>query len=584
MLINFNHLKTLYSALVQKMKRFRGNWNQNDPTAEDYIKNRPFYSEVKKQTITLVDNLASDTDHGYWPKCTFIPGQSYDVTYNGVLYPNLVCYQAGGYNIICEDVPCYIDDDGGNSLYIHSDDDSWIISITTVEENEIVHKLDKKFIDMPDGIVTEDNLGNILENNLAPVAFDGSYTSLHDTPTIYTDVVRHDVIQRLSDDQKLQARNNIGAGTSMFDGSYNNILYKPCGIETMRTEFIKWHTSPYSTGHSSNIKSAIVASGNTSFPVVGSKYEISICKGTDTNEVYTLRTKAEEPAGYPSSGAITIGNPYLFYAACEDNGEPICVMFYTNGQINYYVDTNVFGTENKQHYVTINKITEGIIQKFDPRLVPNIVDLTGYATEEYVDSAISAIPTPDVSGQIAEHNTSEDAHSDIRILVESLTEQLNAITGAKDSIVLNDSVTGFEYVVQVQNGNLVSSLKCTGIEITNMPDKAEYTDGEKFDPTGMVVVATYSDGSTKEISDYTYYSGSLTEDMDDIEISYTEAGFTYTDIAHISVGPFDAAKSLIDFDYTDNQDGTYTITGWKQTLNGEPSTELIVPDNPSIIV
>jgi hypothetical protein len=94
--------------------------------------------------------------------------------------------------------------------------------------------------------------------------------------------------------------------------------------------------------------------------------------------------KAEEPSGY-SSGAITIGNPYLFYAGCEDNGEPICVMFHTNGQINYYIDTNVFGTERKIHQVIINEITEGIVNKLDPRLVPNVVDLTGYATEEYVD-------------------------------------------------------------------------------------------------------------------------------------------------------------------------------------------------------
>lgn len=41
---------------------------------------------------------------------------------------------------------------------------------------------------------------------------------------------------------------------------------------------------------------------------------------------------------------------------------------------------------------------------------------------------------------------------------------------------------------------------------------------------------------------------------------------------------------LIDFEYTKNDNGTYTLTAWKQTLNGEPSTEMVIPDNPKIIL
>jgi len=39
------------------------------------------------------------------------------------------------------------------------------------------------------------------------------------------------------------------------------------------------------------------------------------------------------------------------------------------------------------------------------------------ATKQYVDDEIDAIPTPDVSGQIATHNAAADAHSDIRTAV-----------------------------------------------------------------------------------------------------------------------------------------------------------------------
>lgn len=42
--------------------------------------------------------------------------------------------------------------------------------------------------------------------------------------------------------------------------------------------------------------------------------------------------------------------------------------------------------------------------------------------------------------------------------------------------------------------------------------------------------------------------------------------------------------SLIDFEYTVNDNGTVTLTAWKQTLNGVPSTEMVIPDDSRIIL
>ena len=53
-------------------------------------------------------------------------------------------------------------------------------------------------------------------------------------------------------------------------------------------------------------------------------------------------------------------------------------------------------------------------------------------TKDYVDSAISAIQAPDVSGQINEHNISNSAHNDIRLLVDGLTTRLNALADSDD--------------------------------------------------------------------------------------------------------------------------------------------------------
>lgn len=67
------------------------------------------------------------------------------------------------------------------------------------------------------------------------------------------------------------------------------------------------------------------------------------------------------------------------------------------------------------------------------------------------------------------------------------------------------------------------------IEITNRPTKTTYTEGEKFDKTGMVVTAKYSDGTSKEITDYTYTpNGKLKVTDKEITISYTEGDITKT--------------------------------------------------------
>lgn len=164
--VTFDSLKTFYNILVQKLKNHRGNWNQNDPAADDYIKNRPFYSEV--ENVILVDNLTQSAyDNGEHPNCTFVIGQAYNVTWNGTLYENIVCALEGSWRTLTSDA-FYIDDDGGNNLYVDAKDDTeWTLSISTVQE--VVKKLDKKFIDMPDDIVTDekfDELRDIVDDHI----------------------------------------------------------------------------------------------------------------------------------------------------------------------------------------------------------------------------------------------------------------------------------------------------------------------------------------------------------------------------------------------------------------------------------
>ena len=41
---------------------------------------------------------------------------------------------------------------------------------------------------------------------------------------------------------------------------------------------------------------------------------------------------------------------------------------------------------------------------------------------------------------------------------------------------------------------------------------------------------------------------------------------------------------LIDFTYIDNGNNTYTLTGWKETFEGLPSTKCIIPEDTRIIL
>ena len=65
------------------------------------------------------------------------------------------------------------------------------------------------------------------------------------------------------------------------------------------------------------------------------------------------------------------------------------------------------------------------------------------------------------------------------------------------------------------------SKELTGIKIGTAPSKTVYNDGEKFDKTGMVIKATYSDGSEEEVQDYTFEpTRALTTADTKITISY----------------------------------------------------------------
>lgn len=400
-------IKTFYNALLQRLKKHRGDWNQNDPSADDYIKNRPFYTDDTKKTVNVpeqkitIPNQRPNIAQLILPELIeFVVGQTYEVKWDDETY-SCVAFDLNGISVIGNRV--LFDDGTGTDtgepfimMILKAEGFGAVVAPKAIGTHTVevtttkVVTLDRKYL--PD-------LG------LAPVATSGSYYDLEDVP----DVVRYDTSQSLAEDQKAQARDNIGAGTSSFSGSYNDLTEAPV------------------------------------------------------------------------------------------------------------IDTTL---------------------------------------------------------------TVEGAAADAKAVGDVVT-QLNT---SKDYITLIDQVNGYHYIACMQNGNFVTYCATKSIEVTTMPTKTEYTAGEYFDPAGMAVVATTYDGTTKEITDFICPSSYILDNDTFIEIKYIEAGITHIATVPITVNPFNPAIILIDFDYTDNGDGTYTVTSWKGTYNGEASTEIIIPDNGLIRV
>ena len=147
---------------------------------------------------------------------------------------------------------------------------------------------------------------------------------------------------------------------------------------------------------------------------------------------------------------------------------------------------------------------------------------------------------------------------------------------------VSDSDTFASYEDKIRN--IQTGPKLVGITITKQPTKTEYNVSEIFDPTGMEAKAMFSNDAYKFISDFTFEPAGALQDSDtNVKVKYTEFGVTAETEVEISI-KYDWAQILKDFIYTENEDGTATITDWKGTLDGVASTEIVIPNISKVIL
>ena len=83
------------------------------------------------------------------------------------------------------------------------------------------------------------------------------------------------------------------------------------------------------------------------------------------------------------------------------------------------------------------------------------------------------------------------------------------------------------------------------IVISTPPTKTTYTAGQVFDPTGMVVTATFEDGTSKAVTGYTYEPADALETTD-TEITVSYGGKTATQAVTVLSGDVSLASVTVD--------------------------------------
>ena len=133
----------------------------------------------------------------------------------------------------------------------------------------------------------------------------------------------------------------------------------------------------------------------------------------------------------------------------------------------------------------------------DGSATPRTVDVSqikefanqGMASEEYVDEQLKKIPTPDISGQIGEHNNDENAHpvllNEIDNVAKSIPTKVSQLDNDKQFVTAEEVENRLEGL----GGNDLIALEISevGEVAVTYGEKSDFVDGQ-IRETGELVL------------------------------------------------------------------------------------------------
>ena len=182
---------------------------------------------------------------------------------------------------------------------------------------------------------------------------------------------------------------------------------------------------------------------------------------------------------------------------------------------------------SSSEWIDLSKMTE-----VNSSLVNGDSTIKAYTTTELIDESLKNIEivTPpsktsyfegenfDKTGMIVKANYNSKTNPSV-----VLDNSSYGITNGSNLQAGQTSVTITYEDKSVQQQISVGKNTVTKLEITTPPTKTEYREGYNFENAGMIVKATFKDGTTKEITDYKIENGNgLKVDQTEITISYGE--------------------------------------------------------------
>lgn len=287
----------------------------------------------------------------------------------------------------------------------------------------------------------------------------------------------------------------------------------------------------------------------------------------------------------PSGGAFngtaytgSLTNPTIKkYGVTLDNNPAVTVEYTLDGQA---VSAPVFpgsysvtlsAPEGETYTAIRQDAGEFTISKATPTVTVAAAE-TGSGTVE-LTATVSGVgayyPAGNVTFQLGEWEGVADLNNGTASkTIDNLTAgtySYSASYAPADSDTLYESANSDAQSITVGGSTPVTpTLK--SIAITTPSTKTEYTVGDTFDPTGMVVTATYNDSSTEIVTSDKYTispTGALNRDSKIITVSYTEGGVTQTATQDITVKGKTATADML------------TLTDPGLTYNGNDQIDAI---------
>ncbi len=192
---------------------------------------------------------------------------------------------------------------------------------------------------------------------------------------------------------------------------------------------------------------------------------------------------------------------------------------------------NVTQSTNSNKYIQLKSIK---FYKAGTKTDPTITFDNG-SVNVYKTLDLSSLFTSDSDGEVTYSITAGDDYATI---------DGSVLTGAAEGTVTikaEQAATGSYNAGEATATITVNpALILSSIAITTEPTKTTYSEGETFDPTGMVVTATYNDNSTEDVTSSCTFSPAteLTTSDTEITVSYTENGVTKTATQAITVNEY----------------------------------------------